>query len=213
MKKYLLLVLLFVLCPIQIDALMCNNESKVKYSEMARNISVNYEYLETDNDVIFNIKITNIPETFIIVDVKNNITYNYNSSELIIPNVSKNTSYKFNVLKNDDACSWEIFYTHYINIPAYNVYYKDEVCKGIEDYKLCSKWLNVTSSYEEWKNKVVEYKNSLNVSTDEKIKEEEKTVFEVIFDFYLDYYYFILPTIIVLSLIAVYFYNRKNDLF
>lgn len=213
MKKYILFVLMFVLCPIQINALMCNNESKVKYSEMARNISVNYEYQETDNDVIFNIKITNIPETFIIVDVKNNITYNYNSSELIIPNVSKNTSYKFNVLKNDDACSWEIFYTHYINIPAYNVYYKDEVCKEIEDYKLCSKWLNVTSSYEEWKNKVVEYKNSLNVSTDEKIKEEEKTIFEVIFDFYLDYYYFILPTIIVLCLVCVYFYNRKNDLF
>lgn len=213
MKKYLLLFLMFILCPIQANALMCNNESKVKYSEMARNISVNYEYQETENDVIFNIKITNIPETFIIVDVKNNITYNYSSSELIIPNVSKNTSYKFNVLKDDSLCSWEIFYTHYINIPAYNPYHKDEVCEGIEDYKLCSKWLNVTSNYEDWKNKVNQYKNSLNISDAELQKEKTKTIFEVILDFYLNYYYFILPTIIVLSLVGVYFYNRKNDLF
>ena len=53
MKKYLLLFIMFVLCPIQANALMCNNESKVKYSEMARNISVNYEYQETENDVVF----------------------------------------------------------------------------------------------------------------------------------------------------------------
>jgi len=213
MKKLLLVLILFVLYPIQSKALMCNNESKVKYSEMAKNISVNYEYQEVDNDVIFNIKITNIPETFIIEDVRNHKTYNYSSSELVIPNVSKNTSYKFNVLKDDQFCSWEIFYTHYINIPAYNYYYKDEVCKGIEDYKLCNKWLNINLSYDEWKNKVIEYKNSLNQDDDIIRDEKGKSILDIIIDFYLDWYYLILPSIIIISLASIYLYNRKHDLF
>lgn len=213
MKKILVFMLLIVLCPIQTKALMCNNESKAKYNEMAKNISVNYEYQETENDVIFNIKITNIPESFIIVDIKNNVTYKYRSSEIIIPNVSKNTSYKFNVMKDDDACSWEIFYTHYINIPSYNFYYKDEVCKGIEDYKLCNKWLNINMEYDEWKNKIIEYKNSLINNDDEIIDDEEKGVFDILLDFYIEYYYIILPLVIVISLVCVYLYNRKHDLF
>ena len=213
MKKCLLVLMLFVLCPIQSKAIMCNNESKVKYSEMAKNISVSYEYQEVDNDIVFNIKITNIPETFIIEDYRTGKKYRYSSSELVIPNVSKNTSYKFNILKDDQFCSGEILYTHYINIPSYNYYYKDEVCKGIEDYKLCNKWLNITVSYEEWKNKVIEYKNSLNKKDDVLIEEEEKGIFDIIIDFYLDWYYLILPSIIIISLVSIYLYNRKHDLF
>lgn len=213
MKNKLLICLVsFFIFISSSKALMCGNEVKVKYQEMAKNISINYEYVETDNDITFNIKFSNIPETFIIVDEKNGVTYNYSSSELIIPNVNKNTSYKFNILKEDDFCSYVIFYTHYINIPAYNYYYKDEICNGIEDYKLCNKWLNVNYNYDEWKEKVINYKNSLNIE-DEIIETQEENIFDKIINFYAKYYMYVLPSLIIMCCVSIYLYNRKHDLF
>ena len=211
-NKLLLLVVSFFIFAPSSKALMCGNEVKVKYQEMAKNISVNYEYTESDSDVAFSIKFTNIPENFIIYDINNEIDYNYQGSELTIPNVNKNTSYKFGIYINDISCEYELLYTHYITIPAYNKYYKDAICEGIEDYKLCNKWLNVTISYDEWKNKIIEYKNSLN--KEEEIPEEkEKSWMEKIIEFYSNYYMFILPGIIIVSCSGIYLYNKKHDLF
>lgn len=214
MKKYLILLFsVIVLCPMNVKGLMCANSKKVEYQEMAKNIAVNYEYVESDNDVTFSIKISNIPNMFIVYDAVNQKTYNYSSSELIINNVNKNTSYRFDIYKHDDACSWINFYSHYVNVPPYNYYYKDEVCSDIKDYKLCSKWLNVTVSYDEWKNKVLEYKNSLNKDNEEEKEEKVQGLFDIIIAFYANYYMFILPGIILLSLGGIYLYNKKHDLF
>lgn len=211
-NKILIVILAFFMMVPSTKALMCGNEVKVKYSEMAKNISVNYEYVESENDVIFNIKFSNIPEKFIIYDIEHEINYMYQGSELTIPNVNKNSSYKYGVYIDNISCKYELLYTHYITIPPYNYYYKDEVCNGIEDYKLCNKWLNITISYDEWKSKVIEYKNSLNVELEE-IQESEKTIFEKIIDFYIEYYLVILLGVIITCCVCIYSYNRKHDLF
>ncbi len=213
-NKLLLLVVSFFIFAPSSKAYLCDNSTKVEYQEMAKNISVNYEYTESDDDVNFSIKISNIPTDFIVLDVINNKKYysSSNSSEILIENVSKNTSYRFDISKNEIACGSIVFYSHYINIPAYNKYYKDAICEGIEDYKLCNKWLNVTISYDEWKNKIIEYKNSLN--KEEEIPEEkEKSWMEKIIEFYSNYYMFILPGIIIVSCSGIYLYNKKHDLF
>lgn len=215
MKKSFIIILisLFSLLPSNIYALVCSNENKVGFQDKAKNISVNYEYQEIDNDVVFNIKITNIPENFILYDMKNHIEYRYQGPEISIPNLKKNTSYRYSVYVDDIACNHEMLYIHYITLPAYNSYYKDEVCRGIEDYKLCNKWLNVTISYDEWKKDVLEYKNTLNQDTETEEEETNENIFDKIIDFYADYYIFILPTIIIASFIGMYFYNKKHDLF
>ena len=215
MKKYLIAVLvsIFVLFPIQTKALICGNEKKVKFQELAKNITINYEYQETDNDVIFNIKIANIPENFILYDMRNHIEYKYQGSEITIPNLPKDTSYKYSVYVNDTTCNNELLYVHYITLPAYNSYYKDPVCSGIEDYKLCSKWLKVNDSYDVWKNKVQNYKDSLNKKPDKDDNKKEITIFDDIINFYVKYYMFILPSIILLCIIGRFIYNKKHDLF
>lgn len=209
-KILLFIIAFFTLIP-STNALMCDNTTKIQYQELARNISINYEYVEANGDVTFTIKFSNIPEGFSIHDYRNGITYNYTGSELTIP-ATKNKSYSFNVYYPNTPCHMEVLYKHYITIPAYNKYYKDEICKGIEDYKLCSKWLNVVVSYDEWKNQIIEYKNSLNIK-DEQQSMQEKTLFDKIIDFYVDYYIIILISLIVISCIGIYLYNRKHDLF
>lgn len=211
-KKILVFLISFFIFIPSSKAYLCANSVKVKYQEMAKNISVNYEYTESNDDVTFNIKISNIPEGFIIYDASNGKNYYYSSGEIIIPNVEKNKNYRFDVFKDEIACGSINFYSHYVNIPAYNKYYKDPICSGIEDYKLCSKWLNVTISYDEWKSKVIEYKNSKNIK-DNEIIEPEKTIFDEIIDFYTKYYMYILPSLIIICCLGIYLYNRKHDLF
>src|SRR5574344_2481245 len=167
----MLLLGLIILCPMSAKGLMCSNKKKVEYQEMAKNITANYEYVESDNDIVFNIKISNIPNMFIVYDAVNKKTYDYTSNEIVINNVNKKTSYRFDIYKNDDACAWVNFYSHYVNVPAYNYFYKDDICKGIEDYKLCNKWLDIKMNYDEWKTKVQIYKDSLDKNI---IKEDEK---------------------------------------
>lgn len=214
MRKYIVGILfgILILFPINTKALMCNNDYKIKYSDMAKNIAVNYEYVEANDDVTFTIKFSNIPEGFTIYDFKNDRTYKYNGPELIV-SAEKNKKYTFNVYLPDDACHLEVLYKHYVTIPPYNKYYKDELCRGIEDYKLCSKWLNINMSYDEWKKDVNKYIESLIVEEETIEKKEIKGIFDYIIEFYLEYYYYILPGVVVLCFIGMYFYNKKHDLF
>lgn len=214
MKKCLLcLICMLFLIPVTTKALMCSNEKKARFREQAKNISVNYEYTETEDDIIFNIKFTNVPSEFYIFNVENGDRNSTDNCEIVISNVEKNKSYKYWVYTTDSLCDEEVLYTHYITIPAYNKYYKDKLCTGIEDYKLCSKWLNTNMSYEEWQSKVNKYLKSLEKK--EEVIEEEKTegIFDQIIAFYGSYYYFILPGIIICAIIGMVLYNKKHDLF
>lgn len=214
MKKNVLCVLisLFIFIPISAKALMCSNENKVNYSNMAQNIAVNYEYVEANDDVTFKIKFSNIPEGFLIHSYYEGKDYPYSGSELVI-SANKGTSYTFNVYYPDSPCHLETLAKKYVNIPYYNKYYKDTLCSGIETYKLCDKWLNITYSYDEWSKQVNKYKDSLNIVEEPIKKEEVKGIFDYIIEFYLDYYYFILPGVIVICFVGIYIYNKKHDLF
>ena len=215
MKKYLLYVifLLIVLLPSDADALMCSNELKIKYTEMAKNISINYEYVEHDDDVDFTIKVSNIPEGFIVYDAVNVINYTYNGPELVLNNIKKNKTYKFGIYIDDSSCKGVILYTYYLTIPPYNKYYKDELCKGIEDYKLCSKWININMSYEDWKIKIHKYLDKLNKKEEKEVKKEEESFFKVIYSFITSYYYILIPGFIIILVLGKIIYNKKHDLF
>lgn len=213
-KKVLFIICLFVLLPMNVKALMCSNEKKAKFREQAKNVAINYTYQETDNDITFDIKFDNIPSDFYLYDVDTGDRYYPNEqSSAVVNNVQKNKSYKFWVYTSDALCENETLYTHYITIPGYNIYYKDNLCKGIEAYKLCNKWLNINMSYDEWKNEVNKYIESLKKQQVVVEQEEIKGIFDYVFDFYTSYYYFILPGIILVCIVGIYVYNKKHDLF
>ncbi|MDD3452953.1 MAG: hypothetical protein PHN42_01580 [Bacilli bacterium] len=198
-KKIFILFLFIILSPINTKALMCSNADKVKYQTMAQNIKSSYDYVDNGGIITFNVTLSNIPERFIISSVALNQRYEYTSSELIINNLNPGQSYRFDVYINDDSCYLERLYSVYVNLPFYNLYYDDEICDGIESFKYCNKWQSNSLTYDEFAIKVAEYKLSLQ---DELILEEETYdgVFDKIIDFYVKYYYIILPSIIILCI-------------
>ena len=140
--------------------------------------------------------------------------YGYKNSELKISNLESNKNYRFDVyVESDDGCDNLVMYTFNINLPYYNKYYTDSLCNGIEQYKLCQKWVNTQYTYEEWKRQVNKYRDSLKQDIQKEEEVKNKSWLEKIVEFYGQTYYIILPLVILIGGITIYVYNKKRELF
>lgn len=217
MKKYrklFIILVLFVVCPKNVKALLCENVDKVRYQDLAKNISYSYDAVEKNGNVKFTVTFSNIPEHFAIKNVNRNEWYSYKNSELKIANLESNKNYRFDIyVESDDGCDNISLYTFNISLPYYNKYYTDSLCKGIEQYKLCQKWINAQYTYEEWKIQVNKYRDSLEQSRIPTEDENQQSWMEKIIEFYGKTYYIILPLIIGIGGLIIFVYNRKKDLF
>ncbi len=214
MKRFVIILgLLLLSIPLQTKAILCSNEKKAQYQTLASNIKTSYTYTEANGTITFQVILSNIPEGFIIKDIKNGRTYSYQGNELVISNLQANTSYRFDIYTSDILCDDDTLYSHYVNLPPYNPYYQDAVCIGMESHALCQKWTQMTLSYEEFKQKVENSKITEEKPVPETPKEEVKGIYDYVLEFYLNYYYIILPIFIIGGIVIIYRYNKKNDLF
>lgn len=216
MKKYskvLILLILFVLCPRKVSA-TCSNEEMTLWRQLAQNVTVSYDAVEKDGKVMFSITFANMNKDLEIYDLDNQKFYSSKKSEITITKNKDSHTYRFDLYSKDKYCGRISLYSVYADIPAYNPYHKDEVCKGIEDYALCKKWALIKYSYEDWKDKVISYKESL-IPKEEEVKEKKKHIgiIEKIVDIYGDTYYIILPIVILGGIVWIYVYNKKRELF
>jgi len=212
--KYLLCILLFMICPNFVNAQTCSNSEKVKYQEMAKNIDIAYEFVEEDT-VYFKLTVSNIMDGFYIRDLRYEKNYFPTSNEIILSDkYSPGVTYKFMVYTTDPNCSNEKLYMHYLNLPHYNYYHDHSLCKGIEEFKYCQKWINNPMGFDDFIDTITEYRKSLEITEDPIIDEETNSNFiDIVLDFYLDYYYFLLPIIIIICVIVIIRQDRKNSLF
>ena len=164
MKRILLILIsVLFLIPFKVNAeeySWCDLENFNKIQKYASNITTSYTYNEQIKDnkgsVAFTVKISNLNKNFYLMDVNTEQTYPSMDGELTIDNVPADTKLAYQVIANGYGCS-DYIMTLYITTPPYNPYYLDSVCKGYEDYKLCSKWINVNTSYEEFVKTVSKY--------------------------------------------------------
>lgn len=212
MRRFLLFGLLIFLFPMTTNALMCPNADKVNFQEMAKNITTTYDYVESNGTASFQITLSNIPTNFIIKEAINGTKHPYSGSSLTVNNYESGKTYRFDVYVDDVNCFLERLYSIYVTVPFYNQYYQDEICKGIESYKYCQKWQSNTFTYEEFVKNVESYKKSL-IKEEKPEKEIKESIFDKILDFYIDYYFVILPVIILAGMIYTHYYNKKHDLF
>lgn len=215
MRKYkyaILSIFAFMLIPNSIKGAVCKDSDKVNYQSLAKNISISYDYKEEGTKAKFNLTFSNIPEGFYLVEYNSEQNYPYVGSEITIPNLSQGRSFKFEVYTTSLGCDNIVLYTHYVTLPYYNPYYTDSLCDNIKNYKYCNKWVNKKITYSEFKENVEKYRNNIKK---EEIKEEEKqtSLFDTIISFYLDYYYIILPIIILTGIVTIRRSIRKQDLF
>ena len=212
MKKYLLFAILLVL-PLNIKA-KCDNVEKVRLNKLASNVSFTYTYNENNNDVNFDVTITNLTKDLVIYDKYTENEYKNINKEIIIKDYKPNTSVRYYIYAKDDTCISSPLNSYMINFPSYNPYYKDELCKQATDYIYCKKWINMPYKYEEFKKNVNKY-----IEDSKKTPIEEQEVVEIkggILDtigfIYVKFYYIILPLIIVVCLFGMHQLNKKNKL-
>ena len=89
-----------------------------------------------------------------------------------------------------------------LNLPKYNVYSLRKECEGIneEDLEICGKWYQGELNDEIFNKKIKE-----NQEEQKKIQEEEnnKTIFEKAIEIILDYYIYIISTIMIIVTITL----------
>lgn len=175
MKKILLILIsVFFMIPFKVNAeeyLWCDLDNFNKIQNLASNITTSYIPNETITDnkgsVIFTVKISNLNSKFYLQNAETEEIYPSMDGELTIDNVPANKKMAFKVIASGYGCSNYVM-TLYITTPPYNPYYLDDICKPYEDYKLCSKWINVNISYDEFIKTVSRYPKELK-------EEETKT--------------------------------------
>lgn len=213
MKKVLLFIIL-LLIPKTVDAYYCNYNLYNSTLKKAQNVNIMTSYEIVGDIAAFNIRIYNLQPYQYIIDEKNGITYYYNEAVdgiLTIHNVTQPMVYKFGVYSTENYCDTNALATLYVEIPTYNKYYKDTICKGIESYKLCQKWSSINMTYDEFKKNVNDYKENLN--SKQEIINEHKNIYETILEFYLQYYYLILPIIVVIGGVLILIIKKRENKF
>lgn len=212
MKKIIkLLILFFVIFPTSSKAYYnaCNNTDTVKLNKLASNILTNYTYTETASGIKFNIILNNLNSNLYIYDVNRKQTY-YSTGEIVLGDYYQKQTVEYKIYSNLPYCKGYYINSIFVKLPSYNKYYKDELCKGIEDYKLCKKWTSINLEYDDFKREIKMYKDSLNKKANNKIN-DTKSIYEVILDFYIKYYYIILPSIIVVGGLIMFVVKKKQE--
>ena len=216
MKKYgkfLMLLGLFVMLPITVKA-ECTDEEMAKWKSLAQNVNVSYDAVEKNGKTNFSITFSNLTRDLEIYDSDNKKMYSTSKKEYVITKTKASKTYRFDIYAKHDYCGRVSLYTIYADIPPYNKYHKDDICLGIENYSLCQKWVLIKYSYDDWKLKVKQYKDSLNIEVEDKPSSEKvESLIEKIVDIYSKIYYIIFPVIIFVGILTIYVYNKKREFF
>lgn len=217
MKRIKVILFVFGLLMVMpsIVSAQCNYDEKSRLQALASNLNFSYNYAEIENginsSVNFNITIANTNQELYIVDQTNIKVYYYNNlSEFTINNYKPGSTIQFIIYGNSGDCKGVELITNYITLPSYNQFYKDSVCNGISEYKLCKRWTKVNLSYDEFLKKVEDYKEQIKPKENPSVLEEPNLI-EMIIVFLSKYSFYLFGGIIVVCGILIVYLIRKDD--
>lgn len=215
MKKKIFFTLFILLFCSKVSALTyagCDINDVVRMKQIVTNVNVSYNYHIAGDNAYFDVIISNLTNDIYVTDNYFNGTYsNFINGELVIYNVETDSlSLKFN--SNKEECSGLLLGIKYQQFPIFNKYYYDDICENMEGFSYCNKWLKKKYTYDEIKAAIKKYNDSLINEKEEPTKViYNKSIFDILIDFYVDYYYFVLPGIILICVIAIVISKRKNQ--
>lgn len=195
--------------PISDVSAQCSNSEKNKLALLAQNITTSYDYIEENGKVSFYITLSNLQPGFRVRDIAHGIDYYYTGEDIIIYNFVPNNNYRLDIYST--SCT-ERLYSHYISLPGYNPYYMDPICIEV-NHSICQKWVNMKYDYDTFIKEVNKIKDKKPNKTPIEEKQEVLGFYDYIIDFFVKYYYIMLPLIIIVCSIAIYKLRRKDDLF
>lgn len=184
----------------------CDSSTISRLKSLITNVNLSYDYKMINGSPSFDVTINNVPTGVYFVDTNDiyfgSIKKRYNFSdtqngEITIYDYStEGGTYSF--YSSLPGCDEILLGKKYYKFPTYNKYYGNRLCEGISTYSLCQKWVNVNYSYDEFEQKINEYKN--NKEKNENIENViyQKTIIDYIVEFYTKYYYYLLIGVIVI---------------
>lgn len=210
MKKnniFLFLSFLMLMIPLKVNgADICSSTKYTNLKREAFNAELKYD-LKFDESHKSYFVVT-------IYNVSDNLIVNYNGSALtpdkdnkiVIPTFfDGGSTYEIKFYGGyNTSCVEEYVYSKKIVIPKYNVYSERDECIEYEEFKLCGKFYSGEIKNDtDFEEQLEEYIKSLEKKPHEE-KEEEKSFFEKIIDFYINNIIITGPItiIIILALIA-----------
>ena len=164
-NKYIIATLMMFFVSINYISADCN-EIKKEFKKVSSKYTVKYEINEDTKDYTLTFY-TPLLEKYNYEFKENAKDFKFEKvidDGLVFSNV-KPGEYKFDVIDLERKCN-ESLKTITLKLPKFNKYKDDPLCKGIEDFVLCSPTYDKEIDYETFKSRIETYKKG-------KLKEEE----------------------------------------
>lgn len=163
--KYYLITLLLILININIVYADCTDEEIKNLKKEANKIEITYKHIEEEIEDaegvgknLFYLTIKNIPDDVYFKEATYDINYpveeikdgkfveTYSTGKWIFEFYSTKCNIKLTSIS--------------VNLPRYNPYSENELCEGIngDDFKLCNKYYDYDVSYEQFEQRVKQYR-------------------------------------------------------
>lgn len=212
--KYLIAFLLFFVVIPNVNAArqVCSKSAMSEMKTKAYQISLNYELKEReDGSKFFEITVANIPKEIDVLYQGSYIGKNdEGKSSIDLLEEAGGTTLEFDMyVAYGYPCVQTKVSTKRLTLPKYNKYSELDLCIEYEEFPLCNKWYQGNiKSFDEFIEKLDQYRESLNKKpTEREIK--EKKFFEKIIDFYTENALFTIP-ITILLIVAIIFLVVKT---
>lgn len=199
MKKILFCLLVLLFSPY---VYACNNSIKSSQKVLASNVNFDLGYSIVNDKAVFNLIITGLNEDLYITDENGKVIVSDKNGVATLQNLSNGKNKYYIYSKTYSYCSFGVLLTRTINVPNYNPYYNDELCKNHRSSDLCNRWNNLELSYDEFKQAILKLeKEQQSVIVDDIIVEK----FNI-----FDYIIWIVFGTILLSGSIIYIAKRKS---
>lgn len=217
MKRNFIIIFVLMLLPSGVLArskTSCDYTLLANLKKLSSNVNATYTYKVIDDVTYFDITLTNIQNDIYFVDNNTNKTYYYSDTNNGVITISDYYSGKvsYTFYSNNSECLDEVLSVKNINLPYYNKYYSYDECINNVDSKLCQRWSNNEIDYYNFIENVGKYKENIENNVEETMNSD--TWFDKLVNIYLNYYYIVVPSLIITIVILLYVVKwiryRKN---
>lgn len=169
MKKILVLFICLFSFPIISNAVSCTSSELSEATAFSSNVNIVYLIEMNGDSPTFSITLSNLTDDMAVIDKttgKLHKGFKTTGSSLNIKTTSSG-KYSFDIYSL--KCKSKVA-TKAVTLPKYNPYYKDERCKGLEEYALCQRWSGYSGNKATFENDIKK------ILGQEKVEEEVEEV-------------------------------------
>lgn len=210
MKKVLIILICIFAFPTFVMASTCDKISKTP--ELVNNVNINYSILFKDNSPIFSIYITNLTSDMVVINNTESKVYrsgDFSSGNSLTIRTTKSGQYTFNIYSK--TCKTNLRSIS-VYLPKYNRHYKDQRCKGFENYSLCQRWSEYQANDKTFDNDIKKLIADNNTKKEEVEEVKTKTKvkwYKLVSEWFVNYWWAFV--ILMLLIMAIFYVIRANQ--